>query len=488
MAAELAGGETGVPAIADRSIDDLDLEIRRLARLLSAETYQMLVLVRDFDDRFGFARWGLRSCAEWLAWSCGLSLSAAREKVRTAQALRGLPAIAAAFADGRLTYTKVRALTRVAHESDEDLLLAYALEASAAQVEERCRQLRNAEPESVDVARRVWERRSLTMFRDPARGCMRISIELPIEDGELVGRAIESAVAAGDAAFGAEFGSNPERSADAWRAQQADALVAIVKAHLGGGAKSADEKSIPIADHYQVVVHVDERSLRGGAGRSDLPIETVNRLTCDGSLITIVEDEHGMPLDVGRKRRTVTTALKRALWSRDRGCSFPGCRNTRYVHGHHIEHWANGGETSLANLTLLCTYHHTLVHEGGFTIHHDGREGIYFRRSDGRVIPRSGYRAADMLDDVAVPLPGEKPSAEVRMAAIVHGYELDDEPWRVSVEGLVDGSAIPSDSSGDPSAEGFATRVGSRNSSSGVCEARGLYRVGFSVASAGHGH
>ena len=80
------------------------------------------------------------------------------------------------------------------------------------------------------------------------------------------------------------------------------------------------------------------------------------------------------------------------------------------------------------------------------------------------MIPRSGYRAADMLDDVAVPLPGEKPSAEVRMAAIVHGYELDDEPWRVSVEGLVDGSAIPSDSSGDPSAEGFATRVGTANS------------------------
>ena len=106
------------------------------------------MLVRDFDDRFGFAKWGLRSCAEWLAWSCGLSLSAAREKVRTAQALRGLPAISAAFADGRLSYSKVRALTRVAALHDEDLLLAYALEATAAQVEERCRQIRNVEPES----------------------------------------------------------------------------------------------------------------------------------------------------------------------------------------------------------------------------------------------------------------------------------------------------------------------------------------------------
>jgi len=202
---------------------------------MNAETYRMLALVRDFDDRFGFAKWGFPSCADWLAWRCGLSLSAAREKVRTAQALRSLPAISAAFADGRLSYSKVRALTRVAANHDEDLLLAYALDASASQVEERCRQIRNVEPESVEAARRAWERRSLTLFRDRARGVVRITIELPEADGELVGRAIESAVAAGDAAFGAEFASNPERSADAWRAQQADALVAIVKCYLGGG-------------------------------------------------------------------------------------------------------------------------------------------------------------------------------------------------------------------------------------------------------------
>ena len=430
MAAELARGAVRIARSTDRSIDDLDVEICRLARHMNAETYQMLLLVRDFDDRFGWAKWGMKSCAEWLAWRCGLSLSAAREKVRAAQALRSLPAISAAFADGRLSYTKVRALTRVAHASDEDLLLAYALEASAAHVEERCRQMRNVEPESVDLAKRVWERRSLTMFRDRVRGCTRITIELPEEDGELVGRAIESAVAAGEVALGAEFASDPDRAADGWRAQQADALVAIVKAYLGGapaeasaeGDGTTSRRPASTADHYQVIVHVDEESLRGGIGRSDLPIDTIKRLACDGSLVTIVEDDRGTPFDVGRKQRTVSTALKRALWSRDRGCSFPGCHHTRYVDAHHIQHWANGGETSLENLTLLCTHHHTLLHEGGFTIHDDGNSGIYFRRPDGRVIPRSGYRATDMLDDVAVPLPGENPSAEVRMAAIVHGF------------------------------------------------------------------
>ena len=106
------------------------------------------MLVREFDDRFGLAKWSFASCAEWLAWRCGMSLSAAREKVRTAHALRALPAISAAFADGRLSYSKVRALTRVADAHDEDLLLAYALDATAAQVEERCRQIRNVAPES----------------------------------------------------------------------------------------------------------------------------------------------------------------------------------------------------------------------------------------------------------------------------------------------------------------------------------------------------
>ncbi len=446
MAATLARVAADITRFAEPSIEELDVEICRLARHLNAETYRLLLLIRDFDDRFGWAKWGLRNCAEWLAWRCGLTLSAAREKVRTAQALRNLPAISAAFADGRLSYTKVRALTRVAHISDEDLLLAYALEATALQVEDRCRQMRNVEPESVESARRVWERRSLTMFRDRARGCMRITIELPVEEGELIGRAIESAVAAGEVAQGVEFASAPDRAADGWRAQQADAVVAIVKAYLGGGARAADRstaepsaegdetpagtsdpnrnrasmRSGSVADHYQVVMHVDEKSLRGGIGRADLPIETIRRHLCDGSLITVVEDDRGKPLDIGRKQRTVTTSLRRALWSRDRGCSFPGCHHTRYVDAHHIQHWTNGGETKLENLTLLCTHHHTLLHEGGFTIYDDERGGIYFRRPDGRVIPRSGYRAADMLDDIAITRPSENPSAEVRMAAIVH--------------------------------------------------------------------
>ncbi len=385
------------PQVPARSIDDLDAAICTLAAQLNAETHRLLTLVREFDDRMGFAKWSFRSCAEWLAWRCGLSRSAAREKVRTAQALRNLPAIGAAFAEGRLSYSKVRALTRVVEWLDEAALLDYALKSTAAQVEERCRELRNGRPESAGVAQRAWERRALTVFRDAARGVMRVSVEVPIEEGELLSQALDRAVAAGEAPAGVEFEAN------AWRAQQADALIAIAKRYLDGG----EAQSSSAADRYQVVVHVDEAALRGGAGRADLPVDTVKRLSCDGSLVTVTEDEDGTPLDVGRKQRTVSAPLKRALWARDRGCSFPGCDHKHYVDAHHIEHWADGGATSLDNLTLLCSHHHRLLHEGGFRMRRDAEGRWYFQRADGRAIPQFGYRLADLRDDL-------EPSAEVR--------------------------------------------------------------------------
>jgi hypothetical protein len=187
---------------------------------------------------------------------------------------------------------------------------------------------------------------------------------VPVEQGEVIAQALERATENGGSALGIELAGQPSvegvrdsaapATGNSWRAQQADALVAMAKAYLSGGNGSGigNVKPSSAADHYQVVIHTDASALRGGAalrggisvdnsalregpalkegaalhgglGRSDLPVETVRRLTCDGSLITIIEDDEGTPLDVGRKRRTVTTALKRALWARDRHCSFP---------------------------------------------------------------------------------------------------------------------------------------------------------------------
>ncbi len=380
----------------DCSVDELDTAIGRLVRQMNADSYRMLVLVREFDDRFGWKKWTFRCCAEWLAWRSSISLSAAREKMRTAHALRTLPAISAAFAGGRLSYSKVRALTRAAHLHDEDLLLAHALDATVPQVEERCRQIRNVAPESAHHAQRAWERRSMTVWRDEARGTLRLTIELPTEEGELIMRALDCAVAAGEVTAAVDPDAISESKGTAWCAQQADALVAVAKSYLDGGH---DHEGACTADHYQVVVHADAQSLMGGAGRADLPIDTVKRLLCDCSLVMVAEDANGNPLDVGRKQRTVSTPLKRALHARDRGCTFPGCHRKRYLDGHHLQHWLNGGETTPDNMTLLCTYHHGLLHRGSFSIVRESADTLRFVTADGRTIPRRGYRLEDFVDD-----------------------------------------------------------------------------------------
>jgi hypothetical protein len=407
-------------ASAPASIDELDAAISRLASRINAVNYQLLVLVREFDDRMGWAKWSFPSCAEWLSWRCGISLSAAREKVRTAQALRELPAISLAFREGRLSYTKVRALTRVAAMHDEDALLRYALDATAPQVEERCRQIRNVQPDSVHEARRTWEARSLSVWRNAARGTWALRAELPAELGELVMQAIERAMVVQGVDAGAEGvvrDAAVESAAASFQSQQADALVAMARAYLSG---AADDTSASTADHYQVVVHVDESALRGGVGRAEAPIETVKRLACDANLVIVTEDERGEPRSIGRKQRTVPTALRRALWSRDRGCTFPGCHRTRFVDAHHVHHWADGGETSTANLVLLCSQHHRLLHEGGYRIRRDHQGEWYFLRADGRAIPRCGYLEQEDADDEAL----ENPSMEVRDGRGVYRYRL----------------------------------------------------------------
>ena len=107
--------------------------------------------------------------------------------------------------------------------------------------------------------------------------------------------------------------------------------------------------------------------------------ETSRRIACDASILRLIEDEDGEPLSIGRKSRVIPPAMRRALRARDKGCRFPGCTHTSYIDGHHIEHWVNGGETSMANLVQLCRRHHRLVHEGGFACEKDAQGRVCFR-------------------------------------------------------------------------------------------------------------
>ena len=367
-------------------IEELDRNILNLCSRINAATCELLVLIREFDERGGWLKWGMKNCAEWLAWRCDLSMTTALEKVRVAHALKALPAISRSFSTGELSYSKVRALSRVAHRQNEGALLAFALRHSAAHVAERCRELRCGTEASTADAARAFANRSLRLHRDHLRGMMTITIELPLDTGELFEKAL-------DKARDDDCLDVPDLVDTAWSTRQADALVNVLKGYLHGDDASNH------ADDYLVTIHVDQSALAGKEGRSALPIESVKRICCDSHAVVLMENEQGEPLSIGRKSRLIPKAIQRALHARDQGCCrFPGCGNRRYLHSHHVEHWSNGGETSLLNLMLLCTKHHTLVHEGGFRIERDFRNCWYFLRPDGIAVPSSGYSYSDTYE------------------------------------------------------------------------------------------
>jgi len=239
-------------------IDDLDRAIVNLAARINAASYELLVLVRRFDERGGWLKWGFSNCSEWLHWRCDLSLSAARERVRVAHALKTLPAIASAFSSGELSYSKARSLTRVARPDNEEALKSFALKTTAARVDERCRELRCGTVDSVTEANRAHANRSLRIHRDPVRGTMTITVVLPLEAGELIDKALDKARE--DSAS-----AGPEFAEESWSAQQADALVTMASTYLTGQRETSSSS----AEHYQVTVHVDRAALIEGDGNSN---------------------------------------------------------------------------------------------------------------------------------------------------------------------------------------------------------------------------
>jgi hypothetical protein len=365
--------------------------IAELAARLHAATYELLVLLREFDQRAGWNT-GFLSCAHWLHWRTGIDLGAAREKVRVARALGDLPHVSAAMRRGELSYAKVRALTRIATLDNELRLLDVARVGTAAHVEQLVRAWRRVDRnEAARVTETRHQHRQLTTWVDED-GMLVIRGRLTPEVGAVVQRALEAAanqlfqesVRAADAGQLGETTSGQRR---------ADALGRVAECAL-----AADLDRGTAGDRYQVIVHVDAAALRANAdaGTTDIgqaaielgdaathvSAETSQRMACDSSVVVMHHNRDGSVLDVGRKTRTIPAAIRRALAARDRRCQFPGC-TARRCDGHHIRHWASGGSTCLDNLVLLCRRHHRAVHEDGFHVVR-GRDGnVNFLRPDG---------------------------------------------------------------------------------------------------------
>jgi hypothetical protein len=350
-----------------RSIDQLVTEICTLSGHLNAANHRWLTLIAEFDRRQGWSDSATQSCAHWLNWRCGMAMGAAREKVRVARALEKLPKVAAAMACGKLSYSKAREITRVASAETEDSLLMIAEHGTAAHVEKLVRAYRRCQ-DAEELSREARQQESRCVnFRYDDDGSLILNCRLPAEVGALVMKALDLAVEQLPR-DDVPAGTSPQRVP--FSVRRADALAMVAESFVAHEVIEA-----PGTDRHQIVVHVAAETLRDRkAGCCEfehgpsIAAETARRFACDASIITLIEDDDGEPLNVGRKTRNISAPLRRFLNARDKGCRFPGCCNARYIDIHHIKHWANGGETKPSNLVSLCRFHHRAVHEGGIGI------------------------------------------------------------------------------------------------------------------------
>ena len=374
------------------ALDRLGDEIAELSAHLDAATARLLALIREFDARGGWNA-GFRSCADWLGWRVGLDPGAARERVRVARALGTLPRLAEALARGELSYSKVRALTRVATPETEARLLAVGRAGTTEHVERIVRGWRRVDQraEARESGRRHAHRG--LYVREDEDGMVTVRGRLEPEVGALLMQALEAAretlYQRTRVGFVGEVPADRVGDPPTPAQQRADALALVAETALHQGL----DPGMP-GERCQVVVHVDAPALAdpaepGNTALEDgmhVPAETSRRLACDASRVVIRHDAQGRVVEVGARTRTIPPALRRALQHRDQGCRFPGCR-VRVGQGHHVRHWAQGGPTTLSNLVLLCRRHHRAVHEEGFQVDRGPDETLRFRRPDGRSLP-----------------------------------------------------------------------------------------------------
>jgi hypothetical protein len=417
--------------------DTLEAEIASLYSKISAETCRWLLLVAELDRREAYLKWECHSCAHWLSWHCGVALRAAQDQVRVARRLGDLPRITQAFSRGHLSYSKVRALTRVADEQSEGRLLELALDSTAAQLERIVSAYRRATtaPDPSGLA----ERRFATFSWDDD-GCLELHARLTPDEGAIVMKALAQArdelhrEVTDQGVANERPDGRPIREA---RTTNADALIRLAESGVAARGSRATG-----GDSTQVVIHVDADALRDGEagddaspGRCELEggpgihTHTARRLACDAGVVTMLERD-GEPLSVGRKTRTIPPAVRRALRARDGGCRFPGCTADRFIDAHHIKHWADGGATELGNLIHLCRRHHRLLHEGAVRLESGPDGDFVFRKQRGQVLESAPWLPGAepthrSVDEAlaATPTPAHRLSRPLGACAPRHGRQ-----------------------------------------------------------------
>jgi hypothetical protein len=354
-----------------RSDDELIQSMDGVHARVSAGQREHFRLIAEVDRRETWRDFGGRDTAHWLSIRYGLSEWKARRWIVAAHALEALPCISDAFARGELGIDKVVELTRFASPETESRLVSWAQAVSCGAIR---RQGDLAARQAIDDVREAERTRFLSWwyFDDGRR--FGLEAELPAAQGAVVAKALERLADGVPVMPGEDDPVHVD-------ARRADALVALCSTRISND---------PDPDRATVVVHAKLGDPRRGLSECEIedgPVihpDTARRLACNGRIQTVVEDEAGLPIRLGRIVREPPAWMVRQLRYRDRECRFPGCGSRRFTQAHHIMWWQRGGHTDLANLLLVCSFHHRLVHEHGWSVKRTRDGATRWFRPDGR--------------------------------------------------------------------------------------------------------
>jgi hypothetical protein len=320
---------------------------------------------------------GVHSMTDWLAYQRSMPRREASQWVRVARALEHLPAIAEAYADGRLCWAKLVALSSFATPEEDARLADIAERDNYPTIEHMAkRRVRFSREKTEELLSRRYVR-----WRKDEDGSLRLNARFTADDGALVQAAIERVTD--------EIPYEPGQLVGSYEKRAADAFTQICSTSL---AADADISKATILVH----VGADELNHINGSAELDdgtpIPSETARRLACDARVQMIVDGIDGAPIGVGRVTRSIPPWLARQLKRRDHGCRFADCGRTRGLHAHHVIHWAHGGRTDMDNLVMLCPRHHRKVHEERWQLDMDAFGQVRVLRPDGRPLRKRRLR------------------------------------------------------------------------------------------------
>jgi hypothetical protein len=332
-------------------------ELAELAGQRNAIDGRIVQIVAELDREELCGATGARSVAALVAWKLGSSSANAHTITTVARRLEAFPRCALGMRQGRLSLDQVGVIAARAGKGSDGHYAELARVATVNQLRTAVKLEPRPEPDSGPQPQP-----SITTTSSEEFSCWRIKL------GHLDAAKFDAALASHRDALIAEW--KHDHGDGGCASDIAPPLPGTLEAfmRLVEAGWDAEATRRPHGHHTTVVVHVDVAQRAAALHLGPLLTEAERRyLTCDATCEVWFERD-GEVIGAGRATRQINRRLRRALEHRDRTCAVPGCGVTRGLHAHHIRHWEDGGPTELANLVLVCPYHHRLHHRGAITI------------------------------------------------------------------------------------------------------------------------